>query len=281
MQNVALACMLLGPFVSATRAKAQQPPPSEMVREAVQNELADDAQTHLFAWTERKYHGPKTQIERLVTTHQGILSRVVLIDGKPLNPAQRSEEEQRFRKMLDPAQMRRKLKEQQEDDERTRKMLSAIPDAFDFVFMDSFTGPNGHKLSRVKFTPRPGFSPPSRESMVLTGMQGELLLDESARRIAKIDGKLFKDVNFGWGILGKLYKGGRFFVEKSEVTPTHWETSKTILHFDGKVLLVKSLHIDEHEIDWDFQPVPPMSVEQAADFLVREQPPQNADLSEP
>jgi len=281
MHSLAIACVLLGSFVFSPRAAAQPAPLLEMVQEAIQNELSDDAQTHLFAWTERKYHGPKTQIERLVTTPQGILSRVVLINGKPLTPAQRSEEELRFRKMLDPAQMRRKLRDQQEDDERTRKMLSAIPDAFNFVYIDSFVGPNGHKFSRVKFTPRPGFSPPSRESMVFTGMQGELLLDESARRIAKIDGKLFKDVNFGWGILGKLYKGGRFFIEKSEVTPTHWETSKTILHFDGKVLLVKSLHIDENETDWDFQPVPPMSVEQAADFLAREQPPQNADLSEP
>jgi len=281
MHNVALACMLFGSFVLAPRAEAQQTPLMEIVREAVQNELNDDAQTHLLAWTERKHQGPRTQIERLVTTPQGILSRVVLINGKPLTPAQRSEEEQRFRKMLDPVQIRRKLKEQQEDDERTRKMLSAIPDAFDFAYIDTFTAPNGHKLSRLKFTPRPGFSPPSRESMVFTGMQGELLLDESAHRIAKIDGKLFKDVNFGWGILGKLYKGGRFFVEKSEVSPTHWETSKTILHFDGKILLVKSLHIDENETDWDFQPVPPMSVEQAADFLIREQPSQNANLSEP
>ena len=115
-----------------------------------------------------------------MTTPQGVLSRVVLIDGKPLSPAQRAEEEQRLRKMLEPAQIRRKLKEQQEDDERTRKMLSAIPDAFDFVYIDSFIGPNGHKLSRVKFTPRPGFNPPSRESMVFIGMQGELLIDESA-----------------------------------------------------------------------------------------------------
>jgi hypothetical protein len=166
--------------------------------------------------------------------------------------------------------MRRHLKDQQEDDERTRKMLSVIPDAFDFLFLDSTTAPNGHKLTRMKFSPRPGFNPPSRETAVFTGMQGELLVDESAGRLAKIDGTLIKEVNFGWGILGKLYKGGRFFIEKSEITPAHWDTTRTILHFDGKVLLVKPLHIDENETDWDFKPVPPMSVEQALDFLTRD-----------
>ncbi len=182
---------------------------------ATQNELNDDSHSHLFAWMERKKQAHDTLVERDVATPQGTLSRVLLINGKPLTPAQQSEEEQRERKMRDPAQMRRRLKDQQEDDERTRKMLSAIPDAFDFQLLGSSIAPNGHKLVRVKFTARPGFNPPTRESAVFTGMEGEMLIDENARRLMKIDGTLFKEVNFGWGILGKLYKGGRFFVEKS------------------------------------------------------------------
>jgi hypothetical protein len=110
-------------------------------------------------------------------------------------------------------------------------------------------------------------------------MQGEIIVDENSRRLAKIDGTLFKDVNFGWGILGRLYKGGRFLIEQSEVTPEHWEITKTILHFDGKVLMLKSLHIDDNESSWDFHPVPPMSVEQALDFLTRKQPEQDARLA--
>ncbi|MGA3126363.1 MAG: hypothetical protein ABSD13_06580 [Candidatus Korobacteraceae bacterium] len=281
MQELSLACVLLGCFALPSVAIAQQTPPKELVRAAIQNEMNDNAHTSFFTWKERTHGDRGTQVEHLVDTPQGVVSRVVLIDDKPLTPAQRSAERQRLRKMLDPAQMRRNLKGQQEDDERTRKILSAIPDAFDFQYVDSIIAPNGHKLTRLKFTPRPGFNPPTREAAVFTGMQGELLVDESAGRLAKVDGTLFKEVDFGWGILGKLYKGGRFVVEKSEVTPAHWDTTKTILHFDGKVLLVKSLHIDENETDWDFQPVPPMSVAQALDFLAREQPSQNALTSAP
>ena len=65
-------------------------------------------------------------------TPNGTISRVVLIDDKPLSPAQQIRRERAHPKMLDPALMRRKLKEQQEDDERTRKMLATIPNAFDF-----------------------------------------------------------------------------------------------------------------------------------------------------
>jgi hypothetical protein len=273
-----LACVLLSFFTLPSNAAAQQPAPGELVRTAIQNELNDDARVHLFTWKARKYHGHQTQVEQLVNTPDGTISRVMLIDDKPLNPEQQRDEQERIRKMLDPAQMRRKLKDEREDDERTRKMLATIPDAFDFTYLDSVTALNGHKLTRIKFVARPGFDPPSRESMVFSGMQGEMVVDETAQRLAKIDGTLFKEVNFGWGILGKLYKGGRFFVEQTEVTPAHWETTKMILHFEGKALFFKSIHIDDNETSWDFQPVPPMSVDQALDFLNHGGQSQNALL---
>lgn len=273
--GLAIACIIAALPV----ARAQQIPPGELVRVAIQNEINDGAtRSKLFTWKERQFREHIPQLENIVDTPSGAVSRVLLIDNKPLSPKQRSEEDARIRRMLDPAQMRRKLKEQREDDERTRKMLTAIPDAFNFSYLDTITAPNGHKLTHIRFTARPGFDPPTRESAVFTGMQGEMLVDETARRLAKIDGTLFRDVTFGWGVLGKLYKGGRFVVEQSEVAPSHWDTTRMILHFDGKALLVKSIHIDENETSWDYKPVPPMSVEQAMQFLTHE-PAQNAMLA--
>jgi hypothetical protein len=46
------------------------------------------------------------------------------------------------------------------------------------------------------------------------------------------------------------------------------------------VLLFKPLHIDDNETSWDYKPVPPMSVEQAMNFLARGgQTPQSALLA--
>jgi hypothetical protein len=53
-----------------------------------------------------------------------------------------------------------------------------------------------------------------------------------------------------------------------------------MLHFDGKALFFKSIHIEENEFSWGYHPVPPMSVAQAMDFLARSsQSPQNALLA--
>jgi hypothetical protein len=262
----------------AGAAAAQQPQYDQQVRAAIQNQIKDDRQPRLFAWKERKYRGQSAQIQNIVQTPDGSLSRVAMIDNKPLTPQQRAEEDNRLRRMSDPDQMKRHRKERAEDDERTRKMLSSIPDAFDFQEIASWQAPNGHKMVKLHFSPRPGFTPPSRESMVFTGMQGEVVLDETEQRLAVIDGVLFRDVNFGWGILGRLYKGGRFLVEQAQVADSHWETTHMVLHFEGKALMFKSIHVDENESSWDFRPVPPMSVAQAMQYL--DQLPQNAEMQQ-
>jgi hypothetical protein len=281
-QRLGASILLLAAF--ALSVAAQQPAPSSpsspvsIVRQATETELHSDPQAHLFAWKERKIESTGTRVQNLVETPAGVLTRVVLINDKPLDEKQRKAEAERVRKMLEPAQLARKKKETAEDDERTRKMLASIPDAFDFALLDSRVALNGHKIAHLKFTARPGYNPPNREAMVFTGMQGEIFVDEDAHRLVKIDGVLFKEVNFGWGILGRLYKGGRFFVEQSEVAPGHWDTTHMILHFDGKVLLVKPLHIEDDSSSWDYRPVPPMSSEQAMDYLSRDPSAQHAQL---
>jgi hypothetical protein len=39
------------------------------------------------------------------------------------------------------------------------------------------------------------------------------------------------------------------------------------LKFDGKILMMKRLHIEETETEWDFRPVPKLNVRQALEML--------------
>ena len=102
-------------------------------------------------------------------------------------------------------------------------MLTSLPDAFLYTYAGTQPGPNGDELVHLTFKPNPNFNPPNHETAVYQGMQGDMLIDPKAMRIAKIDGTLFKDVDFGWGILGRLYKGGKFFIEQRDVGGGHWE----------------------------------------------------------
>lgn len=259
------------------QALAPEVQPVDLVRTAVANEIKDDDEAHLYSWKERKKQKHDGYIvEHDVQTPEGPISRVILIDGRPLDAEQQKAEQERLRKSTDPEQMSRSLKDRRDDEARTRRMLNAIPDAFNFTYLKTETAPNGHRLVTFRFTPNPGFNPPNRETMVFTGMNGDVVVDTTAMRLMKVDGTLFKDVNFGWGIFGRLYSGGRFLVENCEITPTHWDTARMYLHFDGKIMLFKGLHIESDETYWDYQPVQPMTVAQAVEMLNREDSSQKA-----
>src|SRR5207245_2822258 len=117
-------------------------------------------------------------------------------------------------------------------------------------------GAPGDDLVKLRFHPNPKYNPPSRVEQVLTGMHGVLLIDAKRNRIAEIDGTLFKEVGFGWGILGHLDKGGHFLVEQTAVPEDGWEVSRMNLSFTGKIMMVKRLTIKSDEVFSDYRPVP-------------------------
>jgi hypothetical protein len=98
-------------------------------------------------------------------------------------------------------------------------------------------------------------------------MQGVVKVAVPQYRLALMQAQLFKDVDFGWGILGHLDKGGDFMIQQGDVYNGHWDLTHMKLHFTGKVLVFKSLNIQQDETMSEFRPVPEMNVAQALDRL--------------
>jgi hypothetical protein len=270
MVPLVAAIMAVATLAAPSGAYGQQHQFTELVRNAIDKQISDKVNPPYFSWMRRANSGKHTRVEYCVDTPSGRLRRVHFIDDKPLNKKQRQREDERVREMINPENLRKDRKARVEETARANLLLKSIPEAFDFQYKSTSIAPNGHKLVTLSFKPRPGFDPPNHETMVFLGMKGDLTVDETAQRLVKIDGTLFKDVTFGWGIFGRLFRGGRFVVEQIAVTPTHWVDYKSFYKFDGKVLLFKSLHIHDQDVAWDFHPVPAMSVEQALDYLAHD-----------
>lgn len=243
---------------------AQEPSESsaELVRRTVQSEIAGSNGTTKVMFMDRKElpHGSQTKL--MVETREGMAGLVVANDDQPLTPKQRQAEEARLSGLArNPEALKKKQKTEKEDAERIKRIMKALPDAFLYepegtVVGNEEVGRTGSQLIRLKFRPNPKYTPPSHVEQVLTGMQGELLIDAEQHRIAKIDGALNKEVSFGWGILGHLDPGGHFLVEQAQVIPGDWEVTHMNLNFTGKELLFKSLHVKSDEIFSKFRPVP-------------------------
>jgi hypothetical protein len=147
-------------------------------------------------------------------------------------------------------------KKEKEDSDRADEMIRLLPDAFVYKYEGMVDGPNG-ACYRFNFQPNPNFNPPDREAQVYAGMTGELWIDQTQERMVRLDAHLIADVEFGWGILGRLYKGGSILVEQADVGEHHWETTHMKLSLTGKALLIKPLNFQTTEDASHFEPVPP------------------------
>ncbi len=233
----------------------QGPTPSanQLVRRVVANELKPDTEGHYTFRTVRIRADGTAETRQVIETKDAVLARLLAINGKPLTPAQRDKEDKRLARLVnDPGALNSKRKEQRDDEARVRRMVGALPEAFNY----EYAGPPDGPLVTLKFTPNPKYDPPSRELQVYTGMQGDMVIDLRGDRIKKIDGTLFRDVSFGWGILGRLDRGGKFIVEQADVNAGHWEPTHMVLDFTGKILLLKSLRIKSDETSSDYRRVP-------------------------
>jgi hypothetical protein len=265
---VVLSAMALSSGLSLAQQKLDTDP-LELVRRASKNEIkANDVQQYYIFrdTTEYKDHSIAKEIVR---TKDGGLTTTLLINGRPLSAEERKKDDEKLQKFANDYDARHKKRESSKaDDKRAELMLTSLPDAFLYTYVGTDRGPTGEELVHLQFKPNPTFAPPNHETAVYQGMEGDMIIDRKALRIAKIDGTLFKDVDFGWGILGRLYKGGKFRIVQRDVGGGHWEEVEETLQFNGKILMVKSMSIWSSETMTDFRPVPSdLTTAQALDLL--------------
>lgn len=96
-----------------------------------------------------------------------------------------------------------------------------------------------------------------------------MTVENAHHRIQELKGRLMNDVNFGWGLLGKLEKGGSFSVERKEIGPGIWDITSTHVHIQGHALIFKSISEQEDDEKSSFSRQPDnISLEQAASAVM-------------
>ena len=242
----------------------------ELVRRVVANELKQEELDKSHYMFKLKKVSPKgSKVQQIVQTDQGSIARTLLLNGQPPSDEVRQAEEQKIQKLIgDLDEQKRRQKREKEDENRAQIMVRALPNAFFYQEIG-----RDRDVVKLRFRPDPNYEPQSREESIYTGMAGELWLNLPQQRLRKIDAHLFHDVDFGWGILGRLYKGGGFLVEQEQVDVSHWDTTILKLDLRGKALLFKTLIYDEQEFETDFRRLPDrVSLSEGADILKKGTP---------
>lgn len=226
--------------------------PIQLVREVVYNELHDHEHHGYWRYWVRKEAQRRSILEEQVETADGPINRLVASDGRALGTAEEQEEQDRLNRLLHSVrEQARQRQDYAEDEKRTGRILALLPDAFLFEAAGEENG-----CTHLRFRPNPNYPAHSIEERVFHAMSGELWIDTRFKRLARLDGKLIENVDFGYGILGRLYKGGWFRLERTRVSATDWKTAGLELHLSGRALLLKTIAHETSEVRGGFTPVP-------------------------
>jgi len=253
--------ILLLAVATATQAHAGQPDLAPAQAQAlVGRALAAEIRTaqdpaHPMRYVLRKASPRLTTTKQIVETKDGAVARLIAVYDKPLNSTEEQTEQQRLDLLLsDPSRQEHRRQSEESDFGIVMKLLRMLPNAYLYQYAGPGQGPAG-KVERFTFRPNPGFSPPDLESQALTAMTGEISIDAAQDRVTRLEGHLQQDTDCGWGLLGKLDKGGSVVIEQADVGGHLWRIARFKMQMNLRILF-KTKSIDTAEEMTQYAPVP-------------------------
>jgi hypothetical protein len=256
-----------GPAGSLTAAEGQA-----MVDRVLANEAKAAQDTgHPMRYVLHKISPRLATTKEIFETKDGEVARLLAMNDKPLSPADEETEQARLNELLsDPGRQRHRKQAEDQDAARALMVLHALPNAFLYQYAGSAEGSSG-RLEKFAFRPNPKFSPPSLETEVLSQMAGEIAIDPVHERVIHLEGHLQADVDFGWGILGRLNKGGWIAIDQADVGDGQWRIVEFQMKMSGRVVF-KSRVFDTTEVESKFVPLPVGMSYQKAIEMTHEDP---------
>ena len=241
---VAFCALPLLPHPSAQTAK-------ELMADACYNEIHQREHNALWESLVQRRNAGHVIREQEIETVDGRLHRLLSVDGHEPSPSERKQNDERLRDLMQNPRARLELKKNSAADEKLlTDLLRVLPDAF--LFEDQGTQGSFEKLA---FSPNPTYKPRTNEEKVLHAMSGVVLIDLDEKRLAGISATLTQQVDFGYGLIGHLRKGGTVDVNRLRLAPGIWKTSSFRIDIKGRFIFFKTIDKQQEEVHSAFKSV--------------------------
>ncbi len=236
-----------------------------LMKDVIYNELHDREKDSFWEYRSHVVTSRKDVLREQIETPEGPVYRVLARSGKPLAGAQETEERARLDELLRSPEKLAKVEQEHEADEaRLGKVMALLPKAYVFRYVGARTG------DRVvmDFAPNPKFVPSGYMDRILSGLAGQVVVNQRLKRMISMDGHIAQRINFGFGLLGYVEPGGTFRIHRTQVSAAHWKTDLVSVNVHGRILLFSDVSKQEKETRWGFTRVPlDISLRQAGEDL--------------
>jgi len=247
------------------QAQGQSPqaqPPSENELRArslklAENQHQDDAVLEEFERVEHQVNrtgGAEHRVlddktYRLVPSGFGVYKILLKDDGKDTDPAEYHRQLQAWKEVLELALRHNdsRSKSAAAKWEKKKRERADLLDAGRDVFLKKWIGQetvNGHLCDVLDLTPDPNFHPRSLLQEAAARVTAKVWVDHASDQLLRGEARVTRDIAFGGGILGKVYRGGVFFLEQAEIEPGVWLPTRYQYDFSGRKFLFT---FEEHQ----------------------------------
>lgn len=271
LKHLLAALLFFVPFGFSQTQPDKNPSANELVRRVITNELRMQDQDHSrWMYEQESVKDGVKETKEVAGTKDGTVTLLVARNGRPLTEEELRKQKEQMNAFVHDRQAQEKRKQSaQEDAAKTKRLLSMLPDAFNFNYAQG-SGDTGDTV-RLDFQPNPAYHASSREAQVFHEMEGTLTVDRKEERLVEINGKLMQQVKFFGGVLGHLDRGGTFDVRQVQVGTNIWEIGRLNVDMKGKALFFKTISVQQDETYSHFQQLPDeITLADAANLLVKE-----------
>jgi len=276
-----LALLGLPALLAAGQTRAPQladPPtgtPVSWIRAATDRQLhiIDDDGSFPVRYRVRKIDTRHDTTRELIESREGTVARLHAHDGHTLTPQEDAEERQRLQDILDdPRDFLKSKKKNTTARTYAAGLVRQMPEAMVYTYApgqpqyDNAPGPQ----VVIDFHSDPNFKPKDTVSEALTGLEGRMWIDRRTQVLTRVDGRIVKPVNFGWGgVLARIYPGGTVNFEQTEAGNGRWIYSRLDEHVTVREILIHTVNENNRMTASDIRLLPqPVSYREAIALLL-------------
>jgi len=244
--------------------------PKEWATDAAMNELKvlNYGRSYL-RYREHTVDAKGDHLRDVIESTDGSVARLIMKEGRPLTAEEDKWEHERMQAMLEsPAAYAKHVRGDVSGKKMGMELIRLAPEAFLFNYVpgqpqrpDRVMHADDLPEIVLDYKPNPNWTAPSMTADALSGLEGRLWIDAKTHYLTRMEGTVFRPVNFGL-FLARIYPGGKLVFEQTRVSETRWIFSKFVEKLDLRVL-IKSLKQDMDIEAFGFTPIQEMSYQDA------------------
>jgi hypothetical protein len=251
--------------LSTPASKAAQPDVLGISERSVAANRADWQAAPAYDYFEQVRSGGNTktyEVRMIVGTPYRLL---VKVNGKPLAPNDQESERHKMdaaisqRRSESASDRANRVAAWEKERQRDQMMMAQLTKAFTFRLLAE-RRQNSRNVFVLRATPNQAYKPPTMETQVLAGMQGELWIDKQTFQWVKVTAQVIRPVSIE-GFLARVEPGTYFELEKMPVANGVWLPRQFRMRSRSKILSVFGHETEEDDTYFDYHKSDPRSAE--------------------